>query len=206
MTVRSNSAIVTLAAGVLLASAALVAQPQTKPPVPEEYTGTTANMAPGAGTSLSIQVLRWSPDAEREKVLSAITATSDKGQPDLAKTLQETPTVGYIWTGGSLGYSLKYAHRQNLPDGTEQIVLLTDRPLGTWERTGIWKATGSTEAERPFTVVELHLNKDGAGQGKMSLSTPFAADEKTKTIGLVNFGAAPVLLKDVKHKPKARES
>jgi hypothetical protein len=218
MIVRVSSAVVFLAAGVLMTSAALIAQnqpkppaatptpTQTRPPAPEEYSGTTVNMASGAGNNLSIQVLRWSADADRDKVVAAITGKTDKEQPELAKTLQDIPTVGYIWTGGSLGYSLKYAYRQTLPDGSQQVVVMTDRPLGSWDRTGPWKASaGSTEGDRPFTVIELHLNKNGAGQGKMSLSSPFAADEKTKALGLVNYASAPILLKDVKHKPP-RES
>jgi hypothetical protein len=218
MIIRSNSSIGILALSILVTSVALTAQTpkpappptpapaaaQTRPAAPEEYNGTTVNMTP-AGTAVSIQVLRWSSDADRDKVVAAVTGKVDK-ETDLAKTLQETPTVGYIWTGGSLGYTLKYAHRQTLPDGSEQIVVLSDRPLGSWERTGPWKAaTGATESDRPVTVVELHLNK-GVGQGKMSLSSPFAVDEKTKALGLVNYGSAAILLKDVKHKPAARES
>jgi hypothetical protein len=220
MIMQVNSAITVLAAGVLAATVALTAAPSQKPPqkptpapaaaparppAPEEYTGTTVNMTPGSGTALSIQVLRWSSDTDGAKVLAAVTGKADK-ETDLAKALQESPTVGYIWTGGSLGYTLKYAHRQTLPDGGEQVVLLTDRPLGSWERTGPWKATtGATETDRPFTVIELRLNRSGEGQGKMSLSAPFAVDEKTTALGLVNYGSATVLLKDVKHKP-ARES
>jgi hypothetical protein len=220
MIIRSNSAIGILAASILATSAALTAQTpkpatpakpaapaaaQTKPPAPEEYNGTTVNMTPGAGVALSIQILRWSPDADRDKVIAAVTGKTDK-DADLAKTLQDTPTVGYIWTGGSLGYSLKYAHRQTLPDGSEQVVVVTDRPLGSWERTGPWKASAGTATERPFTVIEMHLNKGGDGQGKMSLSAPFAVDDKTKALGLVNYGSATVLLKDVKHKPAPREN
>lgn len=215
---RPNSSIVLLAASILVASAALIAQtppktpapatpaPPTRPPAPEEYTGTTINMAAGAGTNLSIQVLRWSADADRDKVVAAVTAPADK-ESDLAKTLQEIPTVGYIWTGGSLGYTLRYAHRQTLPDGTEQVVVMTDRPLGSWDRSGPWKASaGATEPERPVTIIEMRVNKAGIGQGKMSLSTPFAPDEKTKALGLVNYAAATVLLKDVKHKAAPRQS
>jgi hypothetical protein len=151
-------------------------------------------------------VLRWSADADREKVVAAVTAPVDK-DADMAKTLQEIPTVGYIWTGGSLGYTLKYAHRQTLPDGTEQVVLMTDRPLGSWDRTGPWKASsGAADPQRPFTILELRLNKAGAGQGKMSLSTGFAPDEKTKALALVNYPAATVLLKDVKHKAPRQSS
>jgi hypothetical protein len=218
MIIQANSAIGLLAAGILVASAALTAQTrkpapapaQTRPPAPEEYSGTTVNMTPGAGTAVSIQVLRWSADADREKIVSTLTAppaAADKGQPDLTRSLQELPTVGYIWTGGSLGYSLKYAHRQTMPDGSEQVVVVTDRPLGSWDRTGPWKASaGGGATDHPFTVVEVRVNRAGDGQGKMSLSTPFAVDDKTKALGLVNYGAAATLLKDVKHKPASRES
>ena len=140
--------------------------------------------------------------------MAAITGKTDKEQADLAKTLQDTPTVGYIWTGASLGYTLKYAHRQTLPDGSEQVVVVTDRPLGSWERTGPWKAsTGSAEADRPITVIELHLNKSWRWPGKDV--AVHAVCRRRKDQGARDSSTtppAPILLKDVKHKPAPRES
>ena len=56
----------------------------------------------------------------------------------MESALQDLQTVGFIWTGGSLGYALKYAHRTEDEDGGERIVLVTDRPLGQWDRNGPW--------------------------------------------------------------------
>src|SRR5262245_21042481 len=65
--------------------------------------------------------------------------------PDPIETLNtaigKAPTVGYIWTSETVGYSIKYAHRIASPDGSERIVLATDRRLGGV--TNAWKPAGS---------------------------------------------------------------
>src|SRR5215470_18080915 len=48
----------------------------------------------------------------------------------LNTAIGKAPTVGYIWTNETVGYSVKYAQRLALPDGTERIILATDRRLG----------------------------------------------------------------------------
>lgn len=190
-----------LAAGVLLAPAAPRAQ-TAPPPAPEQYTGTTVNMASGNGNKVVIQIFKWSPDADRDAIVAAVGGAGGD-QQNRVKSVQDTATVGYVWTEGSLGYSLKYSHRQTLHDGGEQIVAMTDRPLGSWDRTGPWKGAKETEAAAlPFTVIELHLNGEGDGQGKMSLSSAVATDPQSKTINLEHYQTAPVLLRDVKHKPQ----
>ena len=40
--------------------------PQAEPTRPETFTGTTVNLSPGAGETISIHILRWSPDADRD--------------------------------------------------------------------------------------------------------------------------------------------
>ena len=75
------------------------------------------------GVELRINVLRWSEEADREAVLSVIEPALEAGAGDegdgesVSDALQELQTVGFIWTGGSLGYALKYAHRTEDADG-----------------------------------------------------------------------------------------
>ncbi len=178
------------------------AQAVTKQTAPDTYTGTTANMMPGAGSMLSFEILQWSSDADRDRVLSAIKSATEKNSDEVGKVLAGLPTVGYIWAGGPVGYAMKYAHRLRESDGSERVVVVTDRPLGSWEHPA-WKAAGQVpESAKPFTVVELHLNSKGRGEGKMSLTTPITVDEQTKTVGLANFDKASTLLTDVRRQPK----
>jgi hypothetical protein len=170
------------------------AQPQTTPKF-ETYTGTTANMSVGAGQKLKINVLRWASDEDRNK---AIASFNEKGEKQLIEALQTQPSAGYIWTDETLGYSIRYAYRQTLPDGGERIVLLTDRQLGSWSGRP-WKATNPPDGvDYPFTLVELRLNRSGTGEGKMSLTSKLIVDQEAKTLALENFQAAPVLLRGVK--------
>ncbi len=183
--------------GVLAATAA--AQP---PPPPETFTGTTANMS-APGVDLRINVLRWSEEADREAVLSTIEpalegAVAGEGET-ISDALQELQTVGFIWTGGSLGYALKYTHRTELPDGGEHIVLVTDRPLGLWDRNGPWRE-GDTEP-RDFTVVGLRLDAEGNGEGRMSLASPLVIDAGQQTVGLGGDQPVPVHLENAQREP-----
>jgi hypothetical protein len=198
MEVSSMSRSVVLALSILFTGATVLAQ-GAKPVVPTEYVATTANLAPGSGVPLSIRIFRWSSDEDRKQVLSVLAgaSTENKGLPDLIKPLAGSPSVGQIWTDGPIGYSLKYAHRLNLPDGGQRIVVVTDRPLGAVDPGGLWKAEGQSGAVAPFTVVELHVSKDGKGEGKMSLGAPFATNASDNTVGLTNYAAAPVTLRNV---------
>lgn len=192
--IRRGPAITAVLAGMVAASA-LTAAAQTKG-VTATFTATTVNLNPGAGETLKIDVLRWSTDAERDRLLSAL---KEKGENELREALRAVPTVGYIWTSGSLGYSLRYAHRVPLPDGGERIVIATDLRLGVWDRNNLWKASDQPNAvDYPFTVVELRLNRKGEGEGKMSLATKVTADNDSQTLALENYDAAPLLLKGVK--------
>jgi hypothetical protein len=179
---------------VLIASPVLQAQ-ATAPPQMESFTGTTVNLHPGAGIRLQINVFKWATETERDALLSVLT---DKSASGLGAALEKAPTIGYIWDGGHLGYSLRYAHRVAQPDGGERIILLTDRPLGSWGREA-WKPSGQAPAgPYSFTLVELRLTKDGQGHGKMSLAARITADTDAKTVTLENYAAAPVLIDGVK--------
>jgi hypothetical protein len=162
----------------------------------ETFTGTTVHLSPGAGENISIHILRWSSDADRDRLAAAF---KEKGDAGLQAVLEAAPTLGIVWTGESLGYSLHYAHRVALPDGGERIIVATERRLGAWSRGNPWKAAGQQAApDYPFTVVELRLNRRGHGEGKMSLAAKVTFEQDAKTIALENYGSVPILIKDVK--------
>jgi len=49
--------------------------------------------------------------------------------------------------------------------------------------------------------IELHLNTNGEGEGKMSYATRITADPESNTVILENWGTSPVLLQGV-HREK----
>ena len=50
----------------------------------------------------------------------------------------------------------------------------------------------------PFTLIEIHLNRDGEGQGKMAYATKITFDKKKNTVELENYSSEPVRLNTVK--------
>jgi hypothetical protein len=162
----------------------------------DTFTGTTVNLSPGAGETVSIHILRWSSEADRDRLAAAF---KDKGDAGVQGALEAAPTFGIAWTGESLGYSLRYAHRVALPDGGERVIVATERRLGAWSRGNQWQAAGKQPAPAyPFTVIELRVNRRGQGEGKMSLATKVTFEQETKTLALENYASVPILIKDVK--------
>jgi hypothetical protein len=151
------------------------------------------NVAPTGAGMVEIVVERYSTGADREKLLKAL---MEKGPEKLLDTLQSLPRVGYIRTPNSIGYDLHYARKTPLPEGGEQIVLATDRYIGFWEA-----ANRPRTIDYPFTVIELRLNRDGLGEGKMSIATKITMDQEHQQIELENYGTQPVLLNNVRRVP-----
>jgi hypothetical protein len=50
----------------------------------------------------------------------------------------------------------------------------------------------------PFTFVDIRLNKDGEGVGKMAVATQLQFDKKKNTIIFENYSSEPVRLQNVK--------
>jgi hypothetical protein len=70
---------------------------------------------------------------------------------------------------------------------------VTDRRIGFWEATNRPRTI-----DYPFTVIELHVNRDGEGEGKMSVATKIIPDKENNIVTLENYGAQPVLLTNIR--------
>jgi hypothetical protein len=120
-------------------------------------------------------------------------------EKSLAAALTSAPIVGHLWSSEVAGYSLRSAAKIVGPDGGERIVLITDRRLGAWNE--LWKPVETNAvSDYEFSVIELHLNSKGEGEGKVSLIGKVAADSAAKVIALENYAASPVILKNVRRK------
>jgi hypothetical protein len=157
---------------------------------PERFTALAVNLERGGSGPVEIVVNRSSTEGERDRLLQTLL---DNGPDKLLDVLRDMPRVGYIRTPESIGYDIHYARRAPLPDGGERLVLVTDRRIGFWEASNRPRSI-----DYPFTVIELHLNPVGEGEGKISVATKITADKENKIVTLENYATQPVLLQSVK--------
>ena len=147
-----------------------------------------------AGVSLRMQILEWQEAAARTEAVATLAAGGDAATP-----LAKLPTVGYVWPNGSpVGYSVKYAHRTSSPDGGEQITLVTDRRMGSYDYKP-WSVPSAPDAKPlPYSVIVLRVNSTGAGAGNLALAGEVMLDETAGTVSLAADAAAANVLTNVK--------
>jgi len=178
-----------------VAGVAAAAQAQTNGQ-PERFTAMAVNMNAGRSGIVEIGVDRWSSDADRDKLLNIVMT---QGPEKLLDALQDMPRMGYLRTPDSIGVDIHFARRLRGEDGGERVVLVTDRRIGFWEA-----ANRPRSIDYPFTVIELRLNNDGEGEGKISIATKIIADQENKIITLENYDAQPVMLTQVRRERESR--
>jgi hypothetical protein len=94
------------------------------------------------------------------------------------------------------GYTVRYAAGFPEQEGGERIILITDRRLGAWNN--LWRPVSGTPSSYEFSLLELHLNAKGEGEGKATVTGKVTVDDAAKTIALDNYAALPPVLKNVK--------
>ena len=175
-------------AALVLLLAPLAASPQIED-TPARFTAAAVDMNRGAAGQLEFVVNRWSSDADRDRLM---TVMFDKGPEKLLDALQEMPRMGYIRRPGNIGWDIRFARHMALPDGGERIILVTDRRMGFREI-----ANRHRTVDYPFTVIEMRLQKNGEGEGKVSVATRIIADKANKVVTLENYDIQPVMLTKV---------
>jgi hypothetical protein len=169
--------------------------------------------------TLTIALSRWSTEAERAPLLAPLAAPppapapaaaggragargrGGRGAPPpppgplarLSAAIKAAPTLGYIWTDGVTGFSIKYAWHAPATDESERIVLVTDRRLDS--HAPGWAPASGAAGDADFTVIEMRLDGRGVGEGKTSLTTRVAIDTAANTLALDGYAAAPAFLK-----------
>ena len=156
----------------------------------ERFTAVAINVNRGAASTIEIVVNRWSTDGERDRLMAVML---EQGPETLYDALQDLPRVGYFRTPDSIGFDIHFARKMPGADGGERITLITNRRIGFWEAS-----RQPRSFDYPFTVIEMRLNGDGEGEGKMSIATKIIADKQSNTIILENYDTQPVQLNKVK--------
>jgi hypothetical protein len=161
---------------------------------PEQFSAGAIDMNNGRAGQIQINVDRWSTAADRANLVEALFS---KGSDQLLKVIQDTKSVGRIRTPDSIGYDLRYSQQRPGRDGGRDIVLVTDRPISFWEAVNRPRSV-----DYPFTLIQIHANPDGTGEGKLAVATKITADPDTKMIEIEDFQHQPVRLVDVKSEKK----
>ena len=157
---------------------------------PVRFNASAVNMNRGAAGTVEIVVNRYSSNGERDRLMSTMLKS---GPEKLLDVLKDMPRVGYFRTPGQLGIDIHFARRRPTAEGGARVVLVTDRRIGFWEA-----ANQPRSIDYPFTVIELQLNREGEGEGKISVATKIVADAENNIITLENFDTQPVMLTSVK--------
>ena len=206
MRIQFTSITAAVALALLLSSAPVAtsrAQEPELPALPLRLSAFAVNMSTvqaGRNTAvIDLRITRWSTPAEREKLINIAV---EKGQDALLRELQRMPNHGKIsipgWQGpdphnARLGWTLHYAFATPGEDGGVRIGIATDRYIGFWEAHN-----SPRTIDYPFTLLEIRLDREGKGVGKMAVATKIEFDKKKKQMVLENYASEPVRLNEVK--------
>lgn len=162
-----------------------------------------SNIGTGGTATVEFDVDRWSTESDRTKLISIM---EDKGADALLETLRGLPSHGRMrfpaWQGpdplnARLGWDIRYASQRSEPEGGRRIILALDRYLSFWEI-----ANRPRTIDYPFTFVEIRVDRNGEGEGKLSIATRVDFNKKKNTIELETYASEPVRLQQVKVTPK----
>lgn len=170
--------------------------------LPLRITASASNMAglaPGTSAGLDIQITRWSDAKERATLIAAAV---DNGQTALLEALRAMPFHGHIsiprWAGADphnvrLGWDLRYALNTPLEDGAQRIDIATDRYV-PFSQAG----DPSRPVDYPFTFIEIRVDRNGRGSGKIAAATRIEFDRTQNRMVLENYADDGIRLKDVR--------
>ncbi len=192
-----RSFVVVLAVAMCLAVGPVAAQDAVKTPMTFTAFAVNLNQPPSLGGQrlpstgvLQITLDRFSSSEERATLVAAF---KEGGQNALLRALQQVnERVGFIRKSGSLGWDLRFAFREVNDDGTSRIIIATDRRIGFWETRDLPRVSNF-----PFTLIEIHLDKAGSGEGRMAVAARIQTARDGETIVIENYGTSPVALNNI---------
>lgn len=159
----------------------------------QEFTANAVNMSnvgnPGA-SQVEITVNAYTTDAARDRLMEVF---RKDGEAALLRALQNERPVGSIRAPGSLAYDLRYARELPGEEGGRRLILATDRPIGFAEARN-----NPRTLDYPFTLIELRLDGEGRGEGRLSIATKLTLNDNVLVIE--NYADQPVMLKDVRRR------
>ncbi len=181
---RLRRTIVPIPAALLFLAGPATVTPRDGKPI-ETFTAYAAAIGTGRTAAVRIEIDRWSTDEERERLLATL---QESGPDKLLDALQDVrPPVGRIWTPQSLSYDLFYARSDPSPAGGRRVILAANRPVSFQEMRN-----PSRRIRYQFTLIEIHIDRDGKGEGKVVPAARVSWDKQAKKIEIENYDALPV--------------
>jgi len=187
-----------VAAGAGLASsgAALAAKPVEEL---RAFAVNMSNISSGAGANagpVDITIDRWTTDAERDRLVGVV---KEKGAEGLLSAIRKMDEIGRIQSGGSLGYPLRFAREVPLSGGGRRIIIGTDRRMSFLEMR-----EQPRSVDYPFVVMDIRLNADGKGVGKLMPLAKINTDVD-HIVEIENYASEPVRLTSVESKTQTKK-
>lgn len=205
---RSNRVIIrALAVAALVGFAAPAAAqftevaPTKKDPL--RFEAFAVQMQGGMAGMVMITIERWTTDEERTALVGLLANTTlrEQDQEKLVKALQDIKErAGFLNTPNSMGWDIKYAYQNQLPDGGRQVVVVTDKPVS------FFAASRNTRTmEYAFTLIEMRFPKGSdKGEGKLLGQTSLSVKDGKLQIEI--YGQEPTRLTQVTEKnPKVKK-
>jgi hypothetical protein len=167
---------------------------------PAKFTATAVNMSNtgmrGVMGQVEIAITRWSTDAENDRLMSVL---MERGEKAFLDALQRNKATGYFRPLTGVGFALRYAREEPLPDGGNRITIITDRPIGFTEAT-----SQPATIDYPFTMIELDVNAEGKGDGKLQVATRIRADKESNIMVIEDYASQPINLTAVRQEKTRR--
>ena len=162
----------------------------------EDFTAWAVNRGESAlflSSAVDIHLERWSTETEKDRFARTL---RNRGPRALLEMLGGAASVGVLRTPGTPTYDLRFAWQEPVVDGGRRIILIADQPMIVWK-----DAMRLEWMDDAFTVIEIRLNPDGAGEGKLAIGSNVAVNRTLDLIELEDYSRAPVRLRDVRTKP-----
>jgi hypothetical protein len=167
------------------------AEQTRRAPLPESFTATARFVGANgsATTTFTMRVERYTPDAEREAVLQALT---QGGYVGFVNALRKAPVVGSVAIGGHT-FDIRWA-RESPSENGRSIVLVTDKPMFF---IGAGSPTAKPRKGYDVGLISFQLDDSGMGSGGRMAA---AARVKTGATGIeiADYAEKPIELRTVK--------
>lgn len=170
MYARTSTLIVLLA----VATAAIPLAAQRKPTAPETFSANLqakGDRGGAAAATVTIDIKRYTPDAEREAVEKAL---QTGGFPGFLEALRKAPEVGTV-NYGEKSWPIRWA-REQAGDTYRTITLVTDKPIFF---VGGGSAEAKDRAGYEVALIQMRIDDAGIGTGTMAAAARVKAGGDT---------------------------
>ena len=132
---------------------------------PESFRANAQAISGGGGVAaaMTFQVDAYTPDADRERLLAALTSG---GSPAFVEALKKEKAAGYV-QAGDRKVTIRYARMQPSVNGKRRVVLVTDAPVYF---VGGGALNAAPKEGYDVAVVEFEVDTVGLGSGTIAMA------------------------------------